>query len=158
MNTDSNAEAANTLHRDLSTAVIAFHEAVARRVGMTAADRKCLGVLWKLGTCTPGQLASATGLTTGAITGIADRLEKAGYLSRRANPRDRRSTLLKAERREELEARIGPLFDSLSRAMAKVAAGYTEAEQAAIHRYLAEATEALRAELAELQRCESGSN
>src|SRR4051794_5511710 len=64
----------NRLHRDLATAVILFHETIARRLGMTPAERKCAGILAELGSATPGQLITATGLTSGAITGIVDRL------------------------------------------------------------------------------------
>src|SRR5437867_12216138 len=81
----------NRLHRELATAVIAFHEAGARRLGMTAAERKCAGMIAGLGECTPKQLAEMTGLTTGAITGTVDLLERAGYAMREPNPMDRRS-------------------------------------------------------------------
>src|SRR4030095_2359881 len=66
---------ADSLHRDLATAVVTFHEAVAGRLGMSAAEQRVLGVLGRMDPATPGQLAEATGLTTGAITGIVDRLE-----------------------------------------------------------------------------------
>ena len=72
----------NRLHRDLATAMVSFHEAVARRLGMTAAERKCAGLLAERGRMTPGELAQVTGLTTGAITGIVDRLVKAGFAAR----------------------------------------------------------------------------
>jgi len=42
-----------------------------------------------------GRLADLTGLTTGAVTGIIDRLEKAGYVRRVNDPRDRRITIIK---------------------------------------------------------------
>src|ERR1700712_4654758 len=81
------------LHRDLATAMITFHEAVARRLGVTAADQRVLG---RMGVATPSQLAELTGLTTGAITGIVDRLERAGFAKRVPNPADRRSVLVHA--------------------------------------------------------------
>src|SRR5438552_15579379 len=92
----------NRLHRDLATAVIAFHEAGARRLGMTAAERKCAGLIAEWGETTPTQLAEATGLTTGAITGIVDRLERAGYAKREPNPKDRRSVLIRPQNVERL--------------------------------------------------------
>src|SRR4051812_40866811 len=84
------------LHRDLATAIVTFHEAVARRLGVTAADQRVLGVLGRMGVATPSRLAEATGLTTGAITGIVDRLERAGFARRAPNPTDRRSILVHA--------------------------------------------------------------
>ncbi len=132
------------LHRDLATAVITFHEAVSRRVGMTAAERKTLGILWDLGVATPGQLAAASGLTTGAITGIVDRLEKAGYAARAPNPDDRRSVLIHPRQQDQVRAIIGPIFGSLSLAMADLSARYTPEQLALIHAYLAETTDVLR--------------
>jgi DNA-binding MarR family transcriptional regulator len=40
---------------------------------------------------TPGKLAELTGLTTGGITVVLDRLEKAKYIRQERNPNDRRS-------------------------------------------------------------------
>ena len=80
--------AEDELHRDLATAMITFHEAVARRLGVTAADQRVLGVLGRMGVATPSRLAESTGLTTGAITGIVDRLERAGFAKRVPNPAD----------------------------------------------------------------------
>ena len=138
-------------HQDLATATIAFHEVVARRLGMTAAERKCLGVLGKLGTCTPGQLAEATGLTTGAITGIVDRLEQVGYLQRQANPNDRRSILLRPLRSREIKRLTQPVFQSLGVAMADLAAKYTPRELDLILGYLTRTTAILRSEIAAVQ-------
>ena len=58
--TPPSVEALDMLHRELSTAVILFHEAVARRLGVSAAERKCLSVLWELGVATPGALMKAS--------------------------------------------------------------------------------------------------
>ena len=82
--------------------MIVFHEAGARRLGMTAAERKCAGLIVELGETTPKQLAEMTGLTTGAITGIVDRLERAGYAKRKPNPKDRRSILIRPQNVERL--------------------------------------------------------
>src|SRR3954451_23111227 len=90
------------LHRDLATAIVTFHEAVARRLGVTAADQRVLGVLGRMGVATPSRLAESTGLTTGAITGIVDRLERAGFAKRAPNPDDRRSILVHACNEEKL--------------------------------------------------------
>ncbi len=139
------------LHRDLSTAIITFHEAVSRRLGMTAAERKTLGILGEMGVATPGQLAAATALTTGAITGIVDRLEKAGYAKRVPNPEDRRSVLIHALQREKLAALLGPIFGSLSASMIELSGRYTPEQLAIIHKYLAETTEVLRNETRKLR-------
>jgi DNA-binding MarR family transcriptional regulator len=140
--------AADALHRALATAIISFHEKGARRLGMSAAERKALGILDEFGVATAGQLAQATGLTTGAITGIVDRLEKAGFARREPNPKDRRSVLIRALQQEKVRKLVRPMFESLSRAVAGMRSRYTPKELAAIDRYLADTTQVLRQEIA----------
>jgi DNA-binding MarR family transcriptional regulator len=137
--------------RELSTAVIAFHEAVAARVGLSVAEWKCLGVLDLEGPATAGRLAAASGFTTGAITGIVDRLERAGYVRREAHPTDRRSVVIRPLRVAGLKAKVGPVFASLRAAMAAVAGRYRPAELAAIEDYLARVTQVLREEAAKVR-------
>ena len=149
-NSKAGAAESNRLHRDLATAVVAFHETVARRMGMTAAERKCAGILAEMGVATPRQLASATGLTTGAITGIVDRLERAGFAAREPNPADRRSILVRARRSQALYEMTGRIFVSLSAAMDVLDARYSEEERALILRHLADTIDVLRAEAAKL--------
>jgi len=139
------------LGRDLATAVVLFHETLARRAGMSAAESRCLGTLGQLGVATAGQLATATGLTTGAITGIVDRLEKAGYARREPNPKDRRSVLIRPLPHPKLAAMLAPAYQKLRDAMASVGANFTPTELDVIARYLAQATDTLRVLTAELR-------
>ncbi len=66
--------------------------AVAERVGLSSSDLECLDfiVMGNSGAVTPGDLATATGLTSGAITGVVDRLERGGFVRREADAADRR--------------------------------------------------------------------
>jgi DNA-binding MarR family transcriptional regulator len=136
--------------RELSTAVVMFHEAVGKRLGLSGTERKLLDVLSRLGPSTAGELATHTGLTSGAITGVVDRLVKAGYAQREPNPRDRRSvivTLLASP----ASARLGPeVFAPLGQAIADLSAQYQPAELAAIASYLVGLTDILRAQTTRL--------
>ena len=143
---------ADVLHKDLSTAVIVFHEAISRRLGMTAGDRKCLQVLCELGETTPKRLAEATGLSTGAVTGVLDRLEKLGHAERRPNPDDRRSLLVRPLNVDAAMQMMIPIFASLSEAMAELSARYTPEQLAAIHAYLAETIAVLKSQTEKLER------
>ena len=71
-------EIAGRLMRQYSTAVVLFHHAVAERLGLGPADHKCLDLVRERGVMTGSDLAAITGLTTGAITGVVGRLERAG--------------------------------------------------------------------------------
>lgn len=141
----------NRLHRELATAVIAFHEAGARRLGMTAAERKCAGIIAELGAATPKQLAQATGLSTGAITGIVDRLERAGYARREPNPADRRSVVVRPRNTDRLARESFPIFAALTEAMDGLSARYTDRERELILRHLEETILILREQTAKVQ-------
>ena len=143
-----------SLGRELSAAVILFHEAVAARLGLSTVEWKCLGLLDQHGPMTAGRLAELSGYTTGAMTGIVDRLEKAGYVRREANPRDRRSVIIHPVRSRELGEQVAPIFASLGKAMAAVASGYSVRELALIQDYLERTIRVLRDETAKLTRDE----
>ena len=142
----------NRLHRDLATAVIAFQEAAARRLGMTAAERKCAGLSAELGKTTPKHVAEATALTTGAITGIVDRLERAGYAKREPNPNDRRSVIVRPKNSERLAKEIRPIFGSLTEAMTKLADGYSSEQRALILKHLEDTIAILREQIGKMDR------
>ena len=152
-----NSGESNRLHRELATAVVSHQEAVARSVGMSAAERKCAGLLAERGRMTPGELAQETGLTTGAITGIVDRLSKAGYAARVAHPTDRRSVIVEARHADQLMSLMGPPFAALAAAMGRIDARYTDAERALILRHLRDTTAVLREETARLMAKPPGS-
>lgn len=141
-----------SLGQQFSTANIVFHEAVASRLGLNAAEWRCLGLLDLHGPSTAGRLAEWSGFTTGAITGIVDRLEKAGYVVRKPNLHDRRSVIIHPLRLPELRKQIEPIFESLGRAMAEAASEYSAEELAAIGRYFEKAIEVLRAETVKVSK------
>ncbi len=68
------------LGRELSARTLMFHAAIAERVELSATEHKALDILSRAGALTAGQLAELTGLTTGAITGLIDRLEKVRFV------------------------------------------------------------------------------
>ncbi len=81
--------------RHFIAATILFNQKVADEVGLHLTDMQCINVLELLGPTTPGELARRTGLTTGGVTVMLDRLEKGGYVRREPNPSDRRSLLVR---------------------------------------------------------------
>ena len=70
--------------------------ALAQQLGMPLADVQCLGLL-AAGPSLPSDLAARLGLTTGATTKVLDRLQEAGYITRSADPADRRRIVITAE-------------------------------------------------------------
>ncbi len=89
-----------------------MHAAMAERLGLSPSDHKALDLLDRHGPMTAGELAGYTGLTSGAITGMADRLERAGHLRRVRDPHDRRRVILERDHGGDahLNAAFGPLL------------------------------------------------
>ena len=116
--------------RQLSTATIMFHQAVADRLGLNPTDHKCADLLFMKGPMTAGELGQLTGLTTGAITSVIDRLEGVGFVRREADPDDRRRVIVRVGSKCHQE--VGKLFESLARAMSELCARYNDRELAVI--------------------------
>jgi DNA-binding MarR family transcriptional regulator len=106
--------------------VILFNLKVADEVGLNGTDMQCLHLLELRGWATPGELARWAFLTTGGVTVVLDRLEKAGYIRREPNPQDRRSSIV---RPDPAKARkLAALYRSKSKALMQVLSGYDESE------------------------------
>lgn len=137
--------------RQLSDAVVFFHEAVAAKLGMSAAEWKCLGLLEQHGSLAASRLSELSGFTTGAITGIVDRLESAGYVRRERHPTDRRSVIVRALQVKGLKEKIAPIFQSLGHAMHQLMLRYDQKELTAIASFLDQTAAILREQTANLK-------
>ncbi|MFC9994770.1 MarR family winged helix-turn-helix transcriptional regulator [Nocardia sp. NPDC127526] len=106
-----------------ATDAVMMHQAMADRLGLHVTDLRCLNMLRLDGPATAGELAQRTGLTTGAITRMIDRLLKAGFVRRENDARDRRRVIITAvaERIDE----IAPHYEVLASEFGKISAGYT---------------------------------
>lgn len=104
------------------------------------------------GGATPKELAEATGLSTGAITGIVDRLERAGYAKREPNQADRRSVIVRPRNTERLASESLPIFSSLTEAMNGLNARYSAEQRQLILRHLEDTIAILREQTAMVQQ------
>src|SRR5829696_7595989 len=120
----------------MSTATVLFHAAIAERLGVGATDMKCYSILRLTGPITAGDLADRTGLTTGAITGVIDRLERAKLVRRARDPHDRRRIVLELVHDAERERAIGALYEPLGRAITALVGQYDAAERATMLDFL----------------------
>jgi DNA-binding MarR family transcriptional regulator len=98
--------------RAYQTAVDNFDQAMADHIGLNRTDARCADLIDQAGGMTAGELAKAAGLTTGAVTAVIDRLEKAGIAQRIADPTDRRRVRIEATPKlwEVSEPLLGPML------------------------------------------------
>src|SRR6516164_1945132 len=128
--------ALNRAMRDASGQGVLYSQAVAERLGINSTDLECLDSVVLRGPLTAGELADATGLTTGAI----DRLERAGFARRERDRHDRRKILVRAL--PAVERVIVPLFQPMERAVLSALSDYSDKELALLLDFFARARDA----------------
>jgi DNA-binding MarR family transcriptional regulator len=114
--------------------VVLFNHAANASLGLGASDSQFLTLLRTRGPMTPGQLAAATGLTSGTVTGVIDRLEKAKLVRRERVSGDRRKVLVVPD--SEAADRLAPVYAGQAAMLQKVLARRTPAELETINRFL----------------------
>src|SRR5246127_2034750 len=139
----SRAKARATLLGELEEAMrrssaqgVLYGQTVANVAGIANSDLECMDILYLEGRVTAGRLADLTGLTTGAITGVVDRLEKAGLVRRERDETDRRKVFIATV--PENTAQIGRLYVPMQEAMHKLWSTYTDAELQLLLRFASE--------------------
>ena len=128
---------------------VLYGQTVANVAGIANSDLECMDILYLEGRVTAGRLAEVTGLTTGAITGVVDRLEKAGLVRRERDDKDRRKVFIAVV--PEAAMKVGKFYVPMQQAMEKVLAAYSDEELRLLLRFANEgykgvlaATEALK--------------
>ena len=137
--------------REMSTETIMFHQNVADVLGLHITDHKCLDLIRQYGAMPAGRLAELTGLTTGAVTGIIDRLEKAGFVRRANDPKDRRRTIIEPVRNKKWERKIEAIFIPFHERMHKLLSSYSDSELAFLLDVLTKSIELTREESKKLR-------
>ena len=138
------------LGRHMSTQTVFLHQAIAQSVGLNATDTKCLDLMLTHPDepITAGWLSQQSGLTTGAITHILDRLEKRNYIQRVRDTEDRRRVFVKVCM-EALKPLV-PKYEAIGKAFMGLLEQYSEAELQLICQYMERSTELSKQELAKL--------
>lgn len=124
--------------RQYSDASMFMHEAIARKAGLSGADHKYLGLVLQHGQLTAGELSRLTGITTGAVTHLIDRLEKKKLLKRQFSDDDRRKVIIVPDVANAMSL-LQPLFSDLQDKTAALLTSFSSAEIRTIQRYFIEA-------------------
>lgn len=136
---DSIVNRFRTASRQYSDASVFMHEAIARKAGLSGADHKYLGLILQHKELTAGDISKLTGLTTGAVTGLIDRLEKKKLLKRQLTKDDRRKVIIIPNPENSMKL-LQPIFSELQQKTNNLIASFTEKEIEIIERYFLEAT------------------
>jgi DNA-binding MarR family transcriptional regulator len=134
-----------SLMRGLGTRTILHQQNVAASLGLYNNDFISLDILRETGPITAGELSKKTGLATGSITALVDRLEKIGYVRRENDPNDRRRVIIVPE--YESKEEIRHTYESLHQAMLQLASSYKQEELALISQFLHNASTVLEEQI-----------
>lgn len=127
------------ISRQYSDSAILMHEAIARKAGLSGTDHKYLGLIMQKGEMTAGELANISGLTTGAVTGLIDRLENKGLVSRQFTKEDRRKVIIVPNQQNATQL-LSPLFATLQEKTIALISSYSDEERQIIESYFDAAT------------------
>jgi DNA-binding MarR family transcriptional regulator len=116
-----------------------FDEQVAKKLKLSRTDMRCLDLIDRLGPISAGRLAEETGLTTGAVTFILDRLEEAGMVTRRRDTEDRRRVWVEIV--PEAQERLKVLHQPVAEEMREVAQRFKADELATVRDFMRQAKE-----------------
>ena len=139
----------NRAAREASGLGVLFGQAVAAELGINPTDLECLDAIAAREDVSAGDLAAVTGLTTGAVTGVIDRLERAGFVRRERDKTDRRKVYVRlipaAHRRADAHYR------SFGNAVDRLTDQYSESEIALLVDYFTRARDTVLGELEKLK-------
>jgi DNA-binding MarR family transcriptional regulator len=140
--------------RGLGTRTVLYQQHVAASLGLYNNDFLSVDILHEKGPITAGELSKLTGLTTGSVTALIDRLEKNGFVRRENDPTDRRKVIIVPL--YENKAEVSQTYLPLHAAMVKLASSYTDEERALITRFLSKASTVLEEQIEQLSSAVRG--
>jgi DNA-binding MarR family transcriptional regulator len=120
---------------ELSVAQDRLDQFAAERLGLNRTDQRALDLVGRAGSIAPTALARALGMSTGATSTVLDRLEAAGFIDRRPDPRRRRGTVVLMT--DDARIRCSAIFDPVIAATALHAQLCSDAELTVISEFLA---------------------
>ncbi|WP_211216363.1 MarR family winged helix-turn-helix transcriptional regulator [Longispora albida] len=120
--------------RVIADALLFSHE-VAEKLGLGPSDSQFMTLLEVHGPLTPGRLAELSGLTTGTVTGVIDRLEKAGFVRRDRAPDDRRKVIVSRDD-EQVAKVMAPMYAEKGQNLFTVLSQFSDEELTTIARFM----------------------
>jgi DNA-binding MarR family transcriptional regulator len=122
-----------------------FNESVAKKLKLSRTDMRCLELIGRHGPMTAGRLAEESGLTTGAVTFILDRLEEARMVTRRRDTEDRRRVWVQIE--PDAQNRLQEMQQPVAEQMREVTQHFKADELAVVRDYMRQAKEVFQRQM-----------
>jgi DNA-binding MarR family transcriptional regulator len=137
--------------RDLGGELSRLNQSVGGRLDLKGSDLECLDLVTRHGPLSPSELARRAGLHPATMTGVLDRLERAGWIVRDRDPADRRGVLIRAQRGRGAEVLRLYLVDSgMNAALDEICAQYSAEELELLAGFLRRTADAGRTAAARL--------
>jgi DNA-binding MarR family transcriptional regulator len=137
--------------RDLGGELSRLNQSVGGRLDLKGSDLECLDLVTRQGPLSPSELARRAGLHPATMTGVLDRLERAGWIVRDRDPADRRGVLIRAQRGRGAEVLRLYLVDSgMNAALDEICAQYSAEELELLAGFLRRTADAGRTAAARL--------
>lgn len=125
--------------RDNGNINVLLVHAIAQHIGLSATEFECCSYIQDHGPFTAGELAKKCRISTGGMTGMLDRLERAGFVKRSADPNDRRRVLVSAVENKKAVKKVTALYLPLAKSFAELVTTYTDEELATIVSFMGHA-------------------
>jgi DNA-binding MarR family transcriptional regulator len=129
--------------RELSIQLSLLNHHVGAHLDLKEVDLGCLDTIARDGPLSPSALARRAGLHPATVTGILDRLERGGWVTRERDPADRRAVLVRALR--DRNAEVFRLYAGMNASLDRLLADYTDQELDLLAGFLRDTTSAGRA-------------
>jgi DNA-binding MarR family transcriptional regulator len=126
--------------RDLISRLHQLNDAVGARVELRGPDLEILDLVARHGPLSPSEVAAATGVHPATLTGIVDRLEQGGWLTRVPDPEDRRR--IRLEVRRERGPELVRLYGPMNRSLSDICGALTPSQLEVVRDFLRDAAEA----------------
>jgi DNA-binding MarR family transcriptional regulator len=110
------------------TLTVLHTNAISHKIGLSATEFEALDIISQRQPITAGHLATFCGLTTGAITGLVDRLESAGFAKRAIDQTDRRRVLISTVENRRISKKVSDLYRPISDAFDEFISGMSDEE------------------------------
>jgi DNA-binding MarR family transcriptional regulator len=128
--------------RELRLELGTVNHLVGTRIDLKDSDLDTLDTITRHGPLTPTALARRMGVHVATLTGILNRLESGGWITRERATDDRRAVVVSGVAARQAE--VIHLYDGMNVALDEVLAHYSGAELAVIEDFLRRSTEAGR--------------